>query len=165
FSNRFRLQQRLGFRLCLFQFQLLCFSLFGFQHGFWDRFSVRRCLPAGRQLWSNLCHSGLRQLSPSCPRLLLQFLEARIVSRLFPVGRELGFLFLDFLFFHCAVHTFVRNFLYNLVGKLRRRRRVRLVHRRFRLRVSVHHGSRLVPEFSYFRRGAGRRLLLLFLNF
>src|SRR5208282_2622453 len=165
-ANRFRLQQRLGFRLRLFQFQLLRFSFFRFQHRFRNRFAVRRWLTAGRQPRSNLSNSGLRQLSTGRSRLLLQFFEARIVSRLFPVGREFGFFFFDFLLFHGAVRNLVRNFLYNLVCKLRRRHRVRLVHSRLRFGVSgLHHGSRLVPEFSYFRRCAGSGLVLLFLNF
>src|SRR5208282_1039146 len=162
-ANRFGLQQRLGFGLRLFQFQLFRFALFGFQRGFGNRFAVRRL--AGCQRWSHLSDSGLRQLPSGRARLFLQFLEARVISEFFSVGREIGFFFLDLLFLQGAVCGFVCS----LVCTLRRRHQVRfprcLKCRCLGRRVSLQYDSHLVPEFRYLRCYVGSGSVLFFINF
>ena len=158
-ANRFGLQQRLGFGLRLFQFQLLGFPLFGFQHGFRNRFAVRRRLAARPPARSN---SLRHRTPPTLPRPRAFLLPVPQNRRRLPALPRRTSSSASSSSISCSstapCATFVRNFALcvNLVGQLRRRRRIRLVRRRLRLRSNVSTtASRLVPEFSYFRRGAG----------
>ncbi len=92
----------------------------GLQHGFWNRCAVRRRLATGHELRSDLFPSRFRQFSTGGPRLFFHFLEAFIVARFFPVRREVGFVFLDFLFLHIAAHSIVNNFMRQIASNFLR---------------------------------------------
>ena len=63
-ANRLGFQQRFGFGLRLFEFQLLRFSLFGFQYGFGNCLAIRRRLALRCQFPGATSPTlGLRQLS------------------------------------------------------------------------------------------------------
>src|SRR5208283_1663794 len=96
---------------------------------------------------------------PPAARVFFQFLEALIVTRFFTVGREVGFFFLDLLFFDSAVR--------NLVCSLRSFREVRflcLLMHHLRRRKGLRCRPHLVPGFRYFRHCAGSGPVHLFLD-
>ena len=136
-ANRLGFEQRLSFRLRFFEFQLLRFSLFGFQESFGNRITARCQLAAACQPGSDLSHSGFRQLSTGRARFFFfQFLKAFIVSGFFAVGCELGFFFLYLLFLHGAVRNVARNIARNIVRDIVRN--LRSCHKVRFLRPLVH---------------------------
>ena len=153
----------------LFEFQLLGFSLFGFQDRFGNSFAIRNRLAAGHRPWSARSRHGPRQLSAGRPRLFFQFLEPRVVSRFFPIGREVCLFFLNLQFFQVVVRNIASNIVPDIWRNLRRCIQIcfalRLVHRSPRCRIGRRRCSRLIPRLGYFRRDAGRCPLHFFINF